>query len=119
MGRHLAPGSDACAFERTAKEPSRMSPTVYRKRRARKPPVAVRASAGEATTMTAKELIRVGELLYGARFQTELAAALNVSLRALIYMTAGERPIRQVARDRLRELVAVRRLQFDEVARWL
>src|SRR5262245_18443273 len=120
MGRLLASAPGVCLLEGTTTELSNMSTTVAPKRRARKPQAITGASpAGSADAIRPDSLRLVGRLLYGDNFQVQLAADLGISLRALHYYVAGERPISEIARDRLRDLVAQRREALAEVARWL
>ena len=54
--------------------------------------------------MTADELGKIGEQLYGPRWQAKLARALPVSPRAVRYWLAGKRAIRPVIAERIRSL---------------
>jgi hypothetical protein len=54
--------------------------------------------------MTPAELRRIGERLYGPRWQTKLARALPVSTRIIRYWLSGKRAIRPVIAERIRGL---------------
>lgn len=69
--------------------------------------------------MTVDELRRVGALLYGSRFQADLAEALGVSERFVHYLANGQKRIGRPTRDRLRDLVARRRQELAHIAGWL
>jgi hypothetical protein len=54
--------------------------------------------------MTPAELRKIGEALYGPRWQTPLSRALPVSTRTIRYWLTGKRAIRPVIAARIRSL---------------
>jgi hypothetical protein len=54
--------------------------------------------------MTPAELRRIGERLFGERWQTKLARALPVTPRSVRYWLSGKHPIRPVIAARIRSL---------------
>jgi hypothetical protein len=54
--------------------------------------------------MTASELRKLGEQLYGPRWQTKLAEILPVSTRTIRYWLSGDRKMRPVIAERIRSL---------------
>jgi hypothetical protein len=54
--------------------------------------------------MTPIELRKIGEKLYGKKWQTALADALPVSPRSVRYWLSGKHPIREVVARRIRSL---------------
>lgn len=54
--------------------------------------------------MTPAELRKIGEDLFGPRWQFELARALPVSTRAIRYWLSGDRRIRPVIAERIKSL---------------
>ena len=70
--------------------------------------------------MQSRDLLqRVGQALYGERWQSALAADLSVSDRTMRKWLAGEHPIRPQIWGELRELVVERRGRLDTLAREL
>lgn len=59
--------------------------------------------------MTPDELSRIGEKLFGLRWQTKLAEVLPVSTRSISYWLSGEREMREVVARRIESLEA----EFD------
>jgi hypothetical protein len=55
--------------------------------------------------MTPTELRKIGEKLYGARWQTEMAKALSVTARTIRYYSAGKVAIRPVMAKAIRDLL--------------
>ena len=50
--------------------------------------------------MTPEELAEVGEALFGAQWQTDLAKAIGRSLRSMVQLAAGERAVtREIAEE--------------------
>jgi hypothetical protein len=62
---------------------------------------------------------RVGEALFGSRWQTDLAGALNLSDRTVRRLAAGTHEAGEGLRDDLRKLVSARRKLLAEVEREL
>ena len=58
--------------------------------------------------MTPAELRKIGESLYGTRWQTKLARALPVSARTVRYWLSGKRSIRPVIVERIKTLLKER-----------
>jgi hypothetical protein len=56
--------------------------------------------------MTPEELRKVGERLYGQRWQSKLAKALPVNVRTVRYWLSGKRNIREVIARRINQLAA-------------
>lgn len=54
--------------------------------------------------MTPAELRKIGEELFGPRWQSKLARALPVSTRTIRYWLSGKRKIRPVIAARIRSL---------------
>jgi hypothetical protein len=54
--------------------------------------------------MSPDELRKIGEGLYGKRWQTALARTLPVSSRSVRYWLSGKHPIREVIAERIRGL---------------
>jgi hypothetical protein len=63
--------------------------------------------------MTAVEVTRIGKVLFGERFQVELAGATGLSLRQMHYLVAGERTVTSVTAQLLRKVVERR---LEEIA---
>ena len=56
--------------------------------------------------MTPAELRKIGEQLYGPRWQSKLARALPVSPRTVRYWLSGKRAIRPMVAERIRSLTS-------------
>lgn len=62
--------------------------------------------------LTAQELAKVGELLYGRQWQSALAEALGMSLRNIQYLAAGSRPVHEGIASDVYDLLAPRELEL-------
>lgn len=63
--------------------------------------------------MTPTRLEAVGRVLYGPRWQTDLAADLGVTYRTMRRWVSGESPIPGGVEADLRRLLAERRIEID------
>ena len=64
-------------------------------------------------TLDVDMLRRIGEALYGAQWQSDLARDLDINGRVLRYWLAGERTAPSDTLDRLQQLIAAR---FDRLS---
>ena len=69
-------------------------------------------NCGKESNLTASELRRIGQALYGSRWQTELARALGLSPRYIRRLAAGTSPMTASLAGRVREVVARRQAEI-------
>jgi DNA-binding transcriptional regulator YiaG len=65
--------------------------------------------------MTPADLRRYGEALYGPRWQSELARALDVSGRTVRYWLAGTHPIPDGVQSEIRRIVSSKLRELREI----
>jgi hypothetical protein len=72
----------------------------------------MKAKRPRQTFMTPAELVIAGEAVYGKRWRTPLARALNLSTRLIRYYERGQRPIREDRAAQIRKLADIGPIGF-------
>jgi hypothetical protein len=78
-----------------------------------------KAMAPTKPAITPDLLRRVGEALYGERWQSALAADLNIADRSMRYWLAGRSPIPPAVRDEVRGLLQANQAEIGALLREL